>query len=110
MWTSDDKIQFRIEGNPSWSLLVVPLDVPETTYDNMILCEGNLTEKKLFDSMITMPKNKYPGNDSLTIEFYQFFWHDKKNFHIKNVFKKKKKIRVSQKQSIAKLIEKRVRT
>ena len=46
-----------------------------------MLCEDNLTEKELFDSMITMPKNKSPGNVDIKIELYQFFRHDIKDFY-----------------------------
>lgn len=28
------------------------------SHNNMMLCEGNLTERDLFNSMITIPKNK----------------------------------------------------
>ena len=64
-------------------------------HDNLMHTEGNLTEKELFDSVITLPKNKYPRNDSLIMEFYKFLWHDKKDFYVKNFSHK----------SIIKLIE-----
>ena len=59
--------------------------------------------------MITTPKNKFPGNDSLTTEFYQFFWHDIKDFFISsiNCSQMRKEFSVSQKQAIIKLIEKK---
>ena len=47
-----------------------------------MLCEANLTEKEIFDSMITMPKNKSPAKDSLKIEFCPYFWHGAKDFYI----------------------------
>lgn len=45
------------------------LELPKLTHD-MMLC----------DSMVTMLKNKSPGNDSITVAFYQFSWYDIKDF------------------------------
>lgn len=50
------------------------LELPKLTHD-MMLC----------DSMVTMLKNKSPGNDSITVEFYQFSWYDIKDFYINSI-------------------------
>ena len=34
------------------------------------VCEGELTEKEIYESLISMENNKSPGNDGLTKEFY----------------------------------------
>ena len=41
------------------------------THDNKMFFESNLTE------------------NGLTVEFYQLFWHDKKNMYIQTILKKK---------------------
>ena len=52
------------------------LDLQKLTEYNMMLCEDN------FGSIITMPKNKSPGNEGAIIAFYQLVWHDKKDLYI----------------------------
>ena len=42
------------------------------------ICEEELTEKDIYESMIGFDNNKSPGNDGLTKEFYQTFWQDVK--------------------------------
>ena len=42
------------------------------------ICEEELTEKDIYESMISFDNNKSPGNDGLTKEFYQTFWQDVK--------------------------------
>ena len=56
-------------------------------------------------------KKQFPWNGGLTIEFYQFFWHNMKDFYRNsiNYSQMKKEFSVSQKQVIIKLIEKIVR-
>lgn len=51
-------------------------DLQKLTDYNMMLCEDN------FGSIITMPKNKSPGNEGAIIVFYQLVWHDKKDLYI----------------------------
>ena len=38
------------------------------------MCEGQLTYSECFKVLSTFSNNKTPGNDGLTIEFYNFFW------------------------------------
>ena len=38
-------------------------------------CEGLLTENECFNALKCFQKNKSPGNDGFTAEFYSFFWN-----------------------------------
>ena len=56
-----------------------------------------------------MPKNKSPGNDGLTKEFYEKFWDDLKIPFIVSLRKSllKEELIKSQKQAVIRLIEKK---
>ena len=56
-----------------------------------------------------MPNNKSPGNDRLTKIFFPSFWDDIKDIYISSIRTAgiKKEFRVSQRQAIIKLIEKK---
>ena len=49
------------------------LDIPKLSTDQIILCDIELTEKDLYDSMKNMENDKFPGNEGLTKEFYVTF-------------------------------------
>ena len=87
------------------------LDIPKLSTDQIILCDIELTEKDLDDSMKSMRKDKSPGNDGLTKEFYVTFWDDIKASFISSSkqAKKRKELSISQRQTIMKLIEKKDR-
>ena len=55
-----------------------------------------------------MENNKSPGDDSLTKEFYSFFWNEIKNIFINSLREIKciKALGTSQRQAIIRLIEK----
>ena len=38
-------------------------------------CEGLLTENECLNDLKWFQKNKSPGNDGFTAEFYSFFWN-----------------------------------
>ena len=38
------------------------------------LCEGLITKPEAFEALNSMPTNKTPGNDGLSVEFYITFW------------------------------------
>ena len=40
------------------------------------ICEGELTKKDIFESIISMENNKSPDNDDLINEFYCTFWDE----------------------------------
>ena len=46
------------------------ITVPSMTTEQSLSCEGNLTEKEIYNSFISFENNKSPGNDWLTKEFY----------------------------------------
>ena len=48
-------------------------DIPKLSTDQIILCDIELTEKGLYDSMKNMENDKFPGNEGLTKEFYVTF-------------------------------------
>lgn len=49
-------------------------DPPKLTEELRSLCEGKLKYKECFDILQTFEKNKTPGNDGLSVEFYLGFW------------------------------------
>ena len=55
------------------------LTVLSFTMEQSLSCEGNLTEKETYNSLISLENNKSPGNDGLTKEFYWTFWDDIKD-------------------------------
>ena len=55
------------------------LTVLSLTMEQSLSCEGNLTEKETYNSLISLENNKSPGNDGLTKEFYWTFWDDIKD-------------------------------
>ena len=48
-------------------------------------CEGLLTEDEYKSAVFKMKKNKSPGSDGLTAEFYQTFWSDLKNLVLQSL-------------------------
>ena len=53
--------------------------------EQSLSCEGNLTEKETYNSLISLENNKSPGNDGLTKEFYWTFWVDIKDTFMKSL-------------------------
>ena len=47
---------------------------PALADDSRKICEGKLGYSACFSVLGNFPKNKTPGNDGLTIEFYLAFW------------------------------------
>ena len=74
----------------------------------MLSCKGNLTEKEIYNSLISFGNNKSSGNDGLTKEFYCTFWDDIKDTITKSLKESKqmKYLCASQQQAIIKLPEK----
>ena len=81
---------------------------PSLTNEQKNICEGELTEKELYNALIDIDNNKSSGNDGLTKEFYYTFWNDIKDVFITSIIesKRKKVLSISQRQAIIKLIEK----
>ena len=72
-------------------------------------CEGLLTVKECKEALKNFSKNKSPGTDGLTAEFYSFFW-DLLSDTMVNSFNygfQKGELTISQRQSIIRLIPKK---
>ena len=74
-------------------------------------CEDDLTEKELYEALTSMSKEKSPGNDGLTKEYYVTFWDQLKIPFMKSLEESKTKgyLTISQRQAIIKLLEKKDR-
>ena len=85
------------------------INIPKLSEDKRKLCEEDLTEKDLCDSLKSMQNDKSPGNDGLTKEFYETFWNELIEIFIDSVSgtKEKRYLRTSQRQAINRLIEKK---
>ena len=66
------------------------ITVPSFTTEQSLSCEGNLTEKEIYNSLIGFENNRSPGNDGLTKEFYYTFWDDIKDTFMKSLKESKK--------------------
>ena len=84
------------------------LNISSLNSEEMLSCEGNLTEQEIYKLLTSFKNNKSPGNDGLTKEFYWCFWNDIKDIFMKSLCesKKLKQLCVSQRQAIIKLLEK----
>ena len=50
------------------------VNTPKLTEEQKQFCESELTEKEVFDTLKSFSKNKSPGLDGITAEFYLQFW------------------------------------
>ena len=84
-------------------------DVPKLSQVDAQVCEGKLTVSECFKSLQLFQKNKSPGNDGLTVEFYRAFWHVLGEFMVDslNDSYNRGELSNSQKEAIITLIEKR---
>ena len=73
------------------------------------MCEGRIEYNQCFNVLQSFPKNKLPGNDELTIEFYVAFWSliGKTLVDCINYSYEFEELSSSQKQAIITLIEKK---
>ena len=96
--------------NDSKKLLEFLKNIPVQSFTEQQkkICEGELTEKEIYQSTISMENNKSPGNDGLTKEFYCTFWREIKNTFLNSLRESKclKAVSTSQRQVIIRLIEK----
>ena len=53
--------------------------------EQSLSCEGNLTEKEIYNSLISFENKKSPDNDGLTKEFYYTFWDDIRDTFMKSL-------------------------
>ena len=50
--------------------------LPKLDNENQNLCEGPITAEECLAALKTFQRNKSPGRDGLTAEFYLCFWND----------------------------------
>ena len=87
------------------------ITTPVSTSEKANICDEDLVESELFKSLSSMQDCKSLGNGGLTKEFYEYFWNVIKD-PLKNSIKearKNKKLSISQRQAVIKLIEKKDR-
>ena len=80
------------------------IQIPRLTEEQSAKCEILISDDELICALKKMPKNKSPGNDGLTKEFYEKCWDDLKISFITRKFLKEELIK-SQKQAVIRLIE-----
>ena len=87
------------------------VDIPKLSQNQAKLCEENLTETDLYNSLKSMQSDESPGNNGLTKKFYETYWTELKEIFADSVSEAKEKgiLSTSQRQAIIKLIEKKDR-
>ena len=85
------------------------IDHPILNKDEKESCEGEITEKELYEALKTCNNNRSPGNDGLPAEFYEIFWVDIKKYLVNsiNMGYNKGQLSATQKQGIITLIPKK---
>ena len=85
------------------------LNLPVLTSELSDLCEGLLHSSECYQSLISMPSNKTPGNDGITKEFYVAFYHFINKYFIDsaNYSFRVGELSPSQKQAVITLLEKK---
>ena len=80
------------------------VQLPKLNITEINECDNELSEKELYISLMSMQKNKSPGNNGLSLfnEFFTAFWEDIKNAFLNSCLtaKLKKELSTSQRQSI----------
>lgn len=56
---------------------------PDLNDTDRQLCDENISLDEITEALTSMAKNKSPGSDGITVEFYQHFWHLLKNILFK---------------------------
>ena len=87
-------------------------DIKKLDDDHKAVCEGLMTTEECYSALKGFQKNKSPGTDGLTAEFYRFFW-DKLGKTMVDSFNfgfGKGELSISQKQGIMRLIPKKDKT
>ena len=72
--------------------------IPKLSEDKAKLCEEDLTEKDLCDSLKSIQNDKSPGNDRLIKQFYETLWNERKEIFTDSVSETKEKGRLSTSQ------------
>ena len=75
----------QIISEDSISNFLNDITIPSLTMEQSLSCEGNLTEKEIYNSLISFENKKSPDNDGLTKEFYNTFWDDIRDTFMKSL-------------------------
>ena len=75
----------QIISEDSISNFLNDITIPSLTMEQSLSCEGNLTEKEIYNSLISFENKKSPDNDGLTKEFYYTFWDDIRDTFMKSL-------------------------
>ena len=96
----------------NYSSFINDMCVPKLSETEKLQCEGKISLKKCSDILNTVSKNKSPGNDGLTIEFYIFFWGEIGQLLIDSYNESFDKgiLSASQKQAVITLLQKMEKT
>ena len=83
--------------------------IPRLTINLQTICEGQLSQNECLEALKTCSKNKSPGNDGITFEFYLTFWEFLKDPIVAcfNESFMKTEMSVSQRQALITLIDKK---
>ena len=84
-------------------------EIPRLAADNALICEGKFTVAECFKSLQLLENNKSPGEDGLTVEFYEAFWNIVGNLMVEslNYSYDHGELSNSQKRAIITLVEKK---
>ena len=84
-------------------------NVPKIKIDDKILCDRVIEMQECTAAIKNMNKNKSPGTDGLTAEFYQYFWQEIKELVHNSLLKafEKKNLSCEQKRGVLRLIPKK---
>ena len=84
-------------------------EIPKLLDDEVMHCEGKLTKEECFWCLQLFECNKSPGNDELTVEFYQAFWNVVGDLVVESLNSAYEygELSNSQKQAIITLLEKK---
>ena len=65
-------------NNPEYDFFFNNENIPKVSDANKINCDKSITEEELFENLKQFGKNKAPGLDGLSAEFYLKFWEQLK--------------------------------
>ena len=71
------------------------LNIPKLSEGKPKLCEDDLTEKDLYDSLKIIQNDKSPGSDGLTKKFYEMFWNGLKKIFVDSMLETEERGRLS---------------
>ena len=79
------KVQFQTDIIEAY-LDNIPL--PKLTDEQTLSCDGIISEDEVFKSLKSIDNNKSPGNDGLSMEFYECFWDEIKKPFLASIHKR----------------------